>query len=66
MTRPADTREQRRNDALRALLDELLHEVREVNRHSARWTPDERARAEADLEAIMLRVRASAFDNRGI
>ncbi|HET6681104.1 MAG TPA: hypothetical protein VFG84_07870 [Gemmatimonadaceae bacterium] len=63
MTRPADTREQRRNDALRALLDELLHEVREVNRHSAEWTLEERARAEADLEAIMLRVRASAFDN---
>jgi hypothetical protein len=52
--------ERRRNPLLRALIEEMLEHVREVNRHAAEWTPEERARAEAELSAIMSRVRGAA------
>jgi hypothetical protein len=45
---------------LRALIDEMLQQVRELNRHAATWDPDERARAEQQLEMIMARVRDEA------
>lgn len=45
---------------LRALIDEMLQQVRELNRHAASWDPDERERAEQQLEMIMARVRDEA------
>ena len=50
----------RNNLVLRALIDEMLERVRELNRANGVWTPDERARAEAELDAIMARVRRVA------
>jgi hypothetical protein len=52
--------ERRSNLVLRALIDEMLERVRELNRSSAEWTAEERARAEAELESIMARVRRVA------
>lgn len=46
--------------ALRALIDEMLQQVRELNRHAASWDPDEREKAEQQLEMIMARVRDEA------
>lgn len=45
---------------LRALIDEMLERVRELNRSNGVWTSEERARAEAELDAIMARVRRVA------
>lgn len=45
---------------LRVLIDQMLQQVRELNRHAASWDPDERARAEQQLEMIMARVRDEA------
>ena len=45
---------------LRALIDEMLQQVRELNRHAASWDPDEREKAEQQLEMIMARVRDEA------
>ena len=45
---------------LRALIDEMLQQVRELNRHASSWDPDERAKAEQQLEMIMARVRDEA------
>lgn len=50
----------RNNLVLRALIDEMLERVRELNRSGGVWTGDERARAEAELDAIMARVRRVA------
>ena len=52
--------ERRRNAALRALIDEMLSQVRGLQREPESWTPDERAQAEAELARIMARVRSSA------
>jgi len=52
--------ERRSNLVLRALIDEMLDRVRELNRSGGVWTADERARAEAELESIMARVRRVA------
>jgi hypothetical protein len=52
--------ERRSNLVLRALIDEMLERVRELNRSSGNWTAEERARAEAELESIMARVRRVA------
>lgn len=56
--------DRRSNLVLRALIDEMLERVREVNRTSAHWSADERACAEAELEAIMARVRRIASKNQ--
>jgi hypothetical protein len=45
---------------LRALIDEMLERVRELNRNGSRWSDAEVARAQAELEAIMARVRKVA------
>ena len=55
-----DVPERRRNAALRALIDELLVQVRGAQRENEAWTPAERAEAEAALARIMSRVRAAA------
>lgn len=60
---PGNTeKERRRNAALRALIDELLFRVRDVNQHVDMWTPEERARAEQELSTIMARVRGAAME----
>jgi hypothetical protein len=62
MTSESDTKasERRSNLVLRALIDEMLERVREMNRQSGVWTPEDRARAEAELDSIMARVRRVA------
>ena len=50
----------RSNLVLRALIDEMLERVREINRANTVWSTEERARAEAELDAIMARVRRVA------
>lgn len=58
---PATERpERRRNAALRSLIDEMLLQVRGMQRENDAWTPDERAGAEAALDRIMSRVRGAA------
>lgn len=53
--------ERRRNAALRELIDELLFKVRDANQRIDFWTPEERARAEEELNMIMSRVRGAAL-----
>ncbi len=57
------TVERRRKLALRALVEEMLTEIRSVAGGAEEWTPEERARAEADLARIMDQVRREAFRN---
>ena len=52
--------ERRSNLVLRALIDEMLERVRDINRGNGVWTAEERAHAEAELESIMARVRRVA------
>ena len=61
---PQNDDDRRSNLVLRALIDEMLERVREVNRMSGVWSPGERARAQAELEAIMARVRRVASKNQ--
>ena len=53
--------ERRKNAALRELIDELLFRVRDANQHIDFWTPEERAKAEEELNMIMTRVRGAAL-----
>jgi hypothetical protein len=53
-------RDRRSNPELRRLIDEMLERVRQMNRNVGVWSPEERARAEADLESVMARVRRLA------
>lgn len=55
-----DESDRRSNLVLRALIDEMLERVRELNRKTGVWSMEERARAEAELDAIMARVRRVA------
>ena len=57
--------ERRRNAALRALIDEMLMQVRGIQRENEAWTAEERARAEAELDRIMSRVRTAAVAPEG-
>jgi uncharacterized protein (UPF0305 family) len=52
--------ERRSNLVLRALIDEMLEQVRELNRSTSTDDAAERAQAEAQLDAIMARVRRVA------
>ena len=61
---PQNDDDRRSNLVLRALIDEMLERVREVNRMSGVWSASERARAQAELEAIMARVRRVASKNQ--
>ena len=63
MSEPATKHEpeRRRNAALRELVDELLFRVRDANQHIDFWTPEERAKAEEELNMIMSRVRGAAL-----
>ena len=55
--------DKRQNLALRGLVDEMLATIRvTVNRDL--WTPEERARAEADLSRIMSQVQSETLRPR--
>jgi hypothetical protein len=56
--------DRRSNPELRRLIEEMLERVRELNRNIGVWGADERARAEADLESVMARVRRLAGEWR--
>jgi hypothetical protein len=58
-----DTVERRKRLALRALVEEMLNEIRSAAGANEEWTPEERSRAEADLARIMDQVRREAFRN---
>lgn len=58
----SQTVERRRRLALRALVEEMLTEIRSAASDET-WTPEERQRAEADLARIMDQVRREAFRN---
>jgi hypothetical protein len=57
---PDPTPERRSNLVLRALIDEMLDRVRNLNRDSVRLTDTERTAAEAELEGVMAHVRRIA------
>jgi hypothetical protein len=68
---PPDERRPRNSDrrsnlVLRALIDEMLERVRELNRNTATWSGDDRARAEAELDSIMARVRRVASKRHSV
>ena len=56
--------DRRSNPELRRLIEEMLERVRQMNRNVGIWSPEERARAEADLESVMARVRRLAGERR--
>ena len=56
--------DRRSNPELRRLIEEMLERVRQMNRNFSVWSPEERARAEADLESVMARVRRLAGERR--
>jgi hypothetical protein len=56
----SQTVDRRRRLALRALVEEMLTEIRSAASDES-WTPEERQRAEADLARIMDQVRREAF-----
>lgn len=62
---PAPAAERRRNAALRKLIDEMLVQVRGIQRENEAWTPEERATAEAELDRILTRVRSVAVARDG-
>ncbi|MFP5356415.1 MAG: hypothetical protein ACLGIK_14920 [Gemmatimonadota bacterium] len=58
--------EQRKNVLLRVLINDMLEQVREINRQAAGpWSSGERESAEAALERIMLQVRQEALRRGG-
>ncbi len=57
----ADVSEIRRHVVLRALIDEMLDRVRELRRELRTMGPRQRADAEADLDALMARIRYEAL-----
>lgn len=57
---PVPSPDRRSNLVLRALIDDMLERVRELNRNANTWTDAEREAAEADLESVMARVRRIA------
>ena len=58
-----DLLERRRLRALRALIDEMLVEIRQAAGRE-NWTPESRAQAESDLARIMEQVRHEALSDK--
>jgi len=56
-----DFTKRRSNFVLRALVDEMLDQVRAIDRRSATMNAEERALAEQELDALMTRVRRAAL-----
>ena len=59
---PPDHDERRARPAFRALIEEMLLQLRAASGQSGVWTPESRAQAEADLARIMESVREKAVD----
>jgi hypothetical protein len=56
----------RKNVLLRMLINEMLDQVRELQKNAAGpWDPTERERAEETLERVMVQVRAEAVRRGG-
>jgi hypothetical protein len=60
-TQPPTFDARRSNFILRALIDEMLEQVRELDRTSKTMSLDDRAAAELALEQLMARVRRAAL-----
>lgn len=60
-TPPQNFDKRRSNFVLRALVDEMLEQVRDLDRTSASMSPDERLSAEQTLDQLMARVRRAAL-----
>ena len=60
-TRAPDYTKRRSNFVLRALIDEMLDQVRALDRRSATMNEEERAQAEQELDALMARVRRASM-----
>jgi hypothetical protein len=58
--KPTVAVERRTNAVLRSLIDAMLERVREAQRNTEVWSPEERRSAEHDLAAIMERVKQEA------
>ena len=58
---PGAGHERRVRSGLRVLIDEMMMQLRTAAQHDDAWTPEERARAEADLARIMGQVRDETF-----
>lgn len=54
-------REQRKNVLLRLLINDMLEQVRELQKSAGPWPADEREKAEVALERIMSQVRQEAL-----
>ena len=59
----APASDRRARAGFRALIDEMMAQIRAVSRQEE-WTPEARAAAEADLERIMASVRREAIRAR--
>jgi hypothetical protein len=53
--------ERRSNLELREVIDSMLERIRDFRRLTNVWTPEERARAERELEVLMARLRETAI-----
>ena len=60
-TQPQNFDKRRSNFVLRALVDEMLEQVRDLDRTSATMSPEERSTAEQTLDQLMARVRRAAL-----
>ena len=65
MSDPPQYTERRKNALLRLLINEMMQQIRELQHHDGPWPPEERERAERDLERIMEQVRGAALRNEG-
>lgn len=63
MTEPQQ--ERRKNTLLRMLINDMMQQIRELQAHDGPWPPEERERAERDLERIMEQVRGAAIKTEG-
>ena len=63
MQEEQDERDRRMRPRFRALIDEMLDQIRRVSREED-WTAEARLQAEADLERIMSQVRREATIRR--
>jgi hypothetical protein len=61
---PEGPGERRKNLLLRMLIDEMMGQIRELQRNAGPLPADERARLEADLARIMEQVRTQAFTRK--
>jgi hypothetical protein len=59
-----DDRPLRTRGALRALIDQLLEQLRQAS-NTDDWTPEARARVEDELAHLMESVRREALSDRG-